>query len=379
MDFHLTTEQIDIQTAAREFSTGEFDPEAALEYDQNQEFPRPLWKKACKLGFVGVHYPEVYGGQDCGLLENALIVEAFCRQDSGIGMALALSGFGSEIILRHGSDQHKGNILPPLAQGESLVTLAFLEESYPLAPLTTTAQKSNDGYLINGTKSFVTLGSMAQYIIVACQTEMDNPRAQCVFLCERQRDGIKVCSMGEKLGMRMVPVHQVVFTDASVPTENIIGSEDAGYDQLQDFFGEMRIETAAMGVGIAQGALDRAVEYSKKREQFGRAIISFDTIRNKLADMYMETEMARLITYKAAWSFDTGRPDTRANLMARIITSKTAYRVSYEAVQIYGGYGYMTEGHIEHFYRDAKALGLFLEPGQIQRNMLADQIAGQAG
>ena len=379
MDFEFTSEQIDIRNAALEFAKGEFDQDAALEYDRNQQFPQSVWKKACELGFVGVHYPEVYGGQDCGLLENALIVEAFCRQDSGIGMALALSGFGSEIILRHGSDQHKRNILPPLAQGESLVILAFLEESYPLAPLTTTAQKSNDGYLINGTKSFVTLGSMAQYIIVVCQTEMDNPRAQCVFLCERQRDGIKVCSMGEKLGMRMVPVHQVVFTDASVPTENIIGPEDAGYDQLQDFFGEMRIETAAMGVGIAQGALDRAVEYSKKREQFGRAIISFDTIRNKLADMYMETEMARLITYKAAWSFDTGRPDTRANLMARIITSKTAYRVSYEAVQIYGGYGYMTEGHIEHFYRDAKALGLFLEPGQIQRNMLADQIAGQTG
>ena len=378
MDFHLTTEQIDIQTAAREFATGEFDPDAALDYDQNQLFPLSVWKKACELGFIGVHFPEAYGGQDCGLLENALIVEAFCRQDSGIGMALALSDFGSEIILRHGSDQHKRNILPPLAQGKSLVTLAFLEEGYSLAPLATTAQKSNYGYLINGTKSFVTLGSMAQYIIVVCQTEMDNPRAQSVFLCERQRDGIKVFSMGEKLGMRMVPVDQVVFTDASVPTENIIGPEDAGYGQLQNFFSETRIETAAMGVGIAQGALDRAVEYGKMREQFGRAIISFDAIRNKLADMYMETQMARLITYKAAWSFDTGRPDTRAILMARIIAPKTAYRVTYQAVQIYGGYGYMTEGHIEHFYRDAKALELFLEPRQIQRNMLADQIAGQA-
>jgi alkylation response protein AidB-like acyl-CoA dehydrogenase len=377
MDFHLTTEQIDIQKAAKEFAKGEFDPDAALEYDQTQEFPRSVWKKACDLGFIGVHYPELYGGQGWGVLENALIVEAFCQQDSGMGMALALSDFGSEIIVTHGDKNQKKGILPSLARGESLVTLAFLEEGYPPGPLTTTASLSETGFRINGRKSFVTLGNLANTMIVVCQTEVDNPRAQSVLLCERHREGIKVCSMGEKLGMRMIPVDQVCFTNVSVPRENTIGQEDTGYSQLQDFFNQVRIETSAMGVGIAQGSMDKALEYSKKREQFGRAIINFDVIRNKLADMYVETEMARLITYKAAWCFDTGRPDIRATLLAKIIASKAAYRNTYEAVQIHGGYGYMAEGQIEHFYRDAKALELFLEPCQVQRNMLADRITGR--
>jgi len=215
------------------------------------------------------------------------------------------------------------------------------------------------------------------YIIVVCQTRMDTPQAQTVILLKRDMDGIKVSSMGEKVGMRMVPVDQVAFADARVPVENIVGQEDTGYFQLRDYFNEMRIKTGAMGIGIAQGGLDKALEYSKKREQFGKPIASFGAIRNKLADMYMDVEMARLITYKAAWSFDQGKPDLRAILMAKMISSQTAYKTTYNAVQVHGGYGYMTEGHIEHFYRDAKVLDLFLEPGHIQRNMLADNILGR--
>lgn len=377
MDFRLTIEQIDIQRAAKEFAYGEFDPDAALEYDRNQQFPLTIWKKACELGFIGVHFPEEYDGQGCGVFENLLITEAFCQQDSGIGTALALSDFGSEMILRQGNENQKRKILPFIARGKGMTTSAFLEEGYCLAPFTTIAQKNNNGYIINGRKHFVTLGDQAQFMAVVCQTDLDNPHAQSVILLEKQMDGIEVSSMGEKLGMRLISVDQVSFTNVRVPKENIIGPEDTGHFQLSDFFNEIRIETAAMGIGIAQGGLDRALEYSKKREQFGKAIISFDVIRNKLADMYMELEMARLITYKAAWSFDRGRPDNRSILISKMIASKTAYRVTYEAVQIHGGYGYMTEGHVEHFFRDAKALGLFLEPVQIQRNILADQITGR--
>lgn len=376
MDFHLTTEQIDIQKAASEFAKGEFDPDAALDYDLRQQFPLNIWKNACEFGFVGVHFPEEHGGQELGLLENALIVEAFCRQDSGIGMALALSGFGSEMIVRNGNEDQKKRILPFIAHGEGIVTSAFLEEGYSLAPLATTAKISKEGCIINGMKSFVTLGSIADYIIVVCQTRPDKPHAQDVILLEREIDGIEVSSMGEKVGMRMIPVDQITFTNVCVPVENIVGQKDSGYFQLQDFFNEMRIKIGAMGTGIAQGALDKALEYSKKREQFGKLIASFDAVRNKLADMYIDVEMARLITYKAAWSFDKGKPDSRAILMSKMIASKAAYKTTYDAVQIYGGYGYMTEGHIEHFYRDAKVLELFLEPGHLQRNMLADHILG---
>ena len=379
MDFEFTIEQIDIQRAAREFAKGEFDQDASLEYDRNQQFPQSIWKKACELGFVGVHYPETYGGQGCGLMENALIAEVFCQQDSGIGIALALSDFGSEMILRHGSEHQKKRVLPSVCQGKGLVTLAFLEEGHCGAPLATTARRSNDGFIIDGTKSFVTLGSIANTMIVVCQTRLDNPFAQSTFMLEGGQDGMEVSSMGEKLGMRMIPVDRVSFSNVGVPGENAIGYEDTGFLQLQGFFDEVRIETSAMGVGIAQGALNRAREYGKKREQFGKAIISFDVIRNKLVDMYIDTEMARLTTYKAAWSFDRGKPDSRAALMAKAIASATAYRVSYDAVQIHGGYGYMTEGQIEHFYRDAKALELFLETGQLRKTLLADQITGRKG
>jgi alkylation response protein AidB-like acyl-CoA dehydrogenase len=377
MDFHLNTEQIDIQKAASEFAKGEFDPDAALDYDLRQQFPLTIWKNACKLGFIGVHFPEKYGGQELGLLENALIVEAFCRQDSGVGMALALSDFGSEMILRNGNEEQKKTILPFIAQGEGIVTSAFLEEGYFSAPLATTAKIGEEGCMVNGMKSFVTLGSIADYIIVVCQTGLDSPHAQTVILLKREIDGVEVSSMGEKVGMRMVPVDQVTFTNVCVSAENIVGQEDTGYFQLQDFFYEMRIKTGAMGIGIAQGGLDKALEYSKKREQFGKPIASFDAIRNKLADMHMDVEMARLITYKAAWSFDQGKPDSQVILMSKMISSQTAYKTTYDAVQIHGGYGYMTEGQIEHFYRDAKVLDLFLEPGHIQRNMLADHILGR--
>ena len=374
MDFDLTKELKDIQKAAREFAKGEFDPDAVLEYDRNQEFPSTIWKKACELGFVGMHLPEEHGGQGLGLLENVLITEEFCRQDSGMGIALALSDFGSEIILRHGTEKQKSKILPLITQGESVFTLAFLEEGYSLSPLATTARKNKAGYLINGRKAFVILGSLAEHMIVACQTQPDDPVAQSVFLVERRTRGVDISSMGEKVGMRMVPSDEISFTGVTVPDDNRVGEEDKGYYQIRDFLNEMRIETGAMGIGLAQGGMDRALDYSKSREQFGRPIAKFEDIRNKLADMYMDIETARLIVYKAAWSLDNGRPDTEALIMSKLISTRTACKVTNDAVQIFGGFGYMKEGHIERFYRDARVLALFLEPAHLQRKMLADQI-----
>ncbi len=378
MDFSLTPEQVDIQKAAREFAQGEFDPDRALEYDQNQQFPLTDWKKASELGFIGVQFPEEYGGQGLGLLENALIVEAFCIQDSGIGTALALSDFGSEIILRYGSENQKRQVLPQVARGKDVLTFAFLEEGGSRGPFNTRAKLKNDAYVIDGMKTLVPFGALAHYLIVVCQIASGDPLDHAVILLEKRTHGMVATSMGQKMGMRMVPIDQIAFTGVSVSQENRIGPERKGNNQMSGFFDEMRIETGAMGVGIAQGGLDRALAYSKTREQFGRPIVKFDAIRNKLADMYTEVEMARLITYRAAWSFDRGKPDRRSILMAKMVASRAAYRVTYEAVQIHGGTGYMTESHIERFYRDAKVLGLFLEPEQIQRRMLADEMTGRA-
>ncbi len=187
MDFNLTKEQADIQKAAREFAAGEFDPDRILEWDRNQKFPVSTWKKACDLGFQGVHFPETYGGQGLGLLDHALIIEAFCRQDSGIGMAVALSDFGAELVLAHGTEEQRRQILPFLAQGKGWLTLAFLEEGYDLSTFQTISHKNGNGYTIQGKKSYVTLAEMAQHIVVVCQAESCDPgRSICLSSHERR-------------------------------------------------------------------------------------------------------------------------------------------------------------------------------------------------
>ena len=377
MDFDLTKEQADIQKAAREFAAGEFDPDRILEWDRNQEFPVSTWKKACELGFQGVHFPEAYGGQGLELLDHALIIEALCRRDSGIGLAMALSDFGAEMVLAHGTDEQKKQVLPFSAQGKGWLTLAFLEEGYDLSTFQTIAHKSGNGHRIQGKKSYVTLAGMAQHLVVACQAEFANGAGQSVFLLTRGAKGIEGQSMGEKLGMRMIPMQRVSFNGVVVTEKDLLGQEGKGSSYLDEFLNTARVEAGAAGLGIAQGAFDRALDYARKREQFGKAIVTFDPIRNKLADMLTQVEMARWIVYRAASSVDREKLEDRWSLLAKRIASKAALEVANEAIQIHGGYGYMTEGQVEHLYRDAKALDLFMESGAIEKSMLGDRIAGK--
>jgi alkylation response protein AidB-like acyl-CoA dehydrogenase len=377
MDFNLNKEQVDIQKAAREFAIGEFDPELILEHDRNQQFPTSVWKKACELGFMGVQYPPEFGGQDLGLLESVLVIEAFCRQDSGVGIALALSDFGADLIVAHGNHDQKKGVLPPLAQGKALLTLALFEEGYALAPLKVFAKEELPGYVVNGTKSFVPLGDLAHHILLVCQTGSDNPLAQSLFLVKRETHGLECSPGGEKLGMRMVPVNRLAFDNLMVPKNNLVGGKDQGHANVKGFLNSMRVKCAAMAVGAAQGSLDRAVDYGRKREQFGRAIISFDLIKNMIADMVIAVETARLVVYKAACSMDQGRPDHRFIVMSKVVGTRAACDVANHAVQILGGYGYMTEGMVEHFYRDAKALELFMEPARLEKDMLVEQLLGK--
>jgi len=378
MDFNLTKEQADIQKAAREFAGKEFDQDRILEWDHNQEFPVSIWKKACDLGFQGAHFPEAYGGQGLELLDHALIVEAFCRQDSGIGLAMALSDFGAEMVLAHGTDEQKRKVLPALAQGKGWMTLAFLEEGYDLSTFQTISHKNSNGYMIQGKKSYVTLAGMAQYLVVVCQTESGDPERQSVFLLTRDSKGIERESMGEKLGMRMIPMQSVSFHRVVVTGQDLVGQEGKGFSQLREFLNTARVEAGAAGIGIAQGAFDRALDYARKREQFGRAIVTFDPIKNKLADMVARVEMARGLVYRAASWLDQKKQEDRWPILAKMIASRAALEVASDAIQIHGGYGYMTEGQVEHFYRDAKALDLFMESGSIEKSMLGDQIAGRA-
>ena len=382
MDFELTKSQKEIQKAAREFARGEFDKELALELDRKHEFPTQIWKKACDLGFVGVHFPEEYSGQDLGVLENIIIADEFCARDSGIGAAIILSGFASECILRFGSDELKQKFLPAVAEGQMLSGGAFTEPGHgsDITSLDTTAERDGDEWVINGTKTFISNGGMAGFYSVMCQTDSEcqpSYRGISLILVEAERKGITATDVGDKMGIHMLATAELNFKDVRVPASNLIGEEGKGFYQVLEFFDESRILVAAQALGTAQGAYDRALAYVKEREQFGRKIAQFQVTQHKLADMATKIELARLLTYKAAWNFDKGRIDPKLTSMAKMYAARTAVEVADEAIQLLGGYGYMTEYEVERFYRDAKITEIYEGTKEIQKNTIASAILGK--
>jgi alkylation response protein AidB-like acyl-CoA dehydrogenase len=382
MDFELTKSQKEIQKAAREFAKGEFDKELALELDRTHEYPTKIWKKAADLGFIGVHYPEKYSGQDLGVLENIIIADVFCAQDSSIGSAIALAGFASECVLRFGSDELKQKYLPAVAEGEMLSAGAFTEPNHgsDITSLDTTAVRDGDEWVINGTKTFITNGGMAGFYCTMCQTDDEvqpSYRGISLILVEAERQGITATDIGDKMGIHMMSTAEINYKDVRVPVSNIIGKEGKGFYQVLEFFDESRILVAAQALGTAQGAYDRALAYVKEREQFGRKIAQFQVTQHKLADMATKIELARLITYKAAWNFDQGRIDPKLTSMAKMYAARTAVEVADEAIQLLGGYGYMTEYEVERFYRDAKITEIYEGTKEIQKNTIASAVLGK--
>ena len=382
MDFELTKSQKEIQKAAREFARGEFDKELALELDRKHEFPTQIWKKACDLGFVGVHFPEEYSGQDLGVLENIIIADEFCARDSGIGSAIALSSFASECVLRFGSDELKQKFLPAVAEGQMLSGGAFTEPGHgsDITSLDTTAERDGEEWVINGTKTFITNGGLAGFYSVMCQTDAEcqpSYRGISLILVEAERKGLTATDVGDKMGIHMMATAELNFKDVRVPVSNLIGEEGKGFYQVLEFFDESRILVAAQALGTAQGAYDRALAYVKEREQFGRKIAQFQVTQHKLADMATKIELARLMTYKAAWNFDKGRIDPKLTSMAKMYAARTAVEVADEAIQLLGGYGYMTEYEVERFYRDAKICEIYEGTKEIQKNTIASAILGK--
>jgi alkylation response protein AidB-like acyl-CoA dehydrogenase len=240
MDFELTKSQKEIQKAAREFAKGEFDKELALELDRKHEFPTKIWKKACDLGFVGVHFPEEYSGQGLGVLENIIIADEFCARDSTIGAAIILSGFASECVLRFGSEELKQKFLPPVAEGEMLSAGAFTEPGHgsDITSLDTLAVRHADEWIINGTKTFITNGGLAGFYSVMCQTDIDcqpSYRGISLILVEDEREGLSATDVGEKMGIHMMATAEVNFKDVRVPASNFIGEEGKGLYEVLEF------------------------------------------------------------------------------------------------------------------------------------------------
>jgi alkylation response protein AidB-like acyl-CoA dehydrogenase len=382
MDFELNKSQLDIQKAARDFTKGEFDKELALELERKHEYPTKIWQKAGEYGFLCVHFPEQYSGQGMGCLENILIMEEFCRRDSTIGSAVILSGFASENVLHFGSDALKEKFLPGVAEAKFLSAGAFTEPDHgsDITFMNTTAVKDGDEWVINGTKTFITNGGMAEFYVVLCQTDENaSPgyRGQSMVLVEADRAGVSASDVGDKMGIRMMATAEVNFKDVRVPLSNLIGEEGKGFYQVLQFFDESRVVIAAQALGTAQGAFDRALDYVKQREQFGQKIGQFQVTQHKIADMATKIELSRLVTYKAAWNFDQGRIDPKLTSMAKMYAARTAVEVADEAIQLLGGYGYMTEYEVERFYRDAKICEIYEGTKEIQKNTIAGAVLGK--
>jgi len=382
MDFKLSKPQKEIKKAAWEFARGKFDKEMIIEQAKTQTFPKDILKKAGELGFIGLHFDEAYEGGGLGLFEDVLVTETFCQKDSTLGAALKFSAYAAECLVRFGDKGLNERFIPAIANGEMISTGAFLEpdQGYDVSAVRTTAEKAAAEWIINGVKAYVPFGDQADVYIVLCATDAavePKTKGMSLLLVESDREGVSAGTRAEKLGGRMVAFTPVRFENVRVPLANLIGNEGMGHTQLDRFFIENRIQVAAMALGTAQGALDRALAYVKEREQFGKKLAQFQVTRHKLADMAAQIEAARYLTYYAASRFDRGKYSSRDAAMAKLTAAKTAMAVTDEAVQLLGGYGYMTEYEVEHFYRDAKHAEIFQGPPGVQKDIIADEVIGK--
>jgi len=354
MDFDLTKSQKEIQKAAAEFAKGEFDKDLIIEHLHRQAFPEKICRKAADLGFIGINFPEKFEGGGMGLFEYILVAEQFCKRDSSMGMAVLLSAHGGECLFTSGENSVSGKYLFKIAVGETRCAAAFFETGFgrKLTHIETTAVKHNGGWCINGKKAYVPNGLAADVFFVLCRAES----GMSLFAIEANTPGVQVKPSGMQLGERLTPYADVTFDNVCVPGDFLIGKPGKGLEQANSFLTLFRVQLAGIALGTAQGALDRALDHVRKRVQFGKKIGQFQVIRHKIAEMAAGIDAARSLTYLAAWKSDNRRLDEKTAAAAKLLSCRTAMAVTDEAVQLLGGYGYMTEYEVEHFYRDAKVL-----------------------
>lgn len=380
VDFEMNRSQKQIQKAVKDFVKGEFKKEILQELTEGQKFPVSLWQASAELGFIGMDFPEEYEGQGLGVFEKVLVTEELCHGDSSVGGCLVRAAFGAEIILRYGSKEQKHTWLPKIAEGTKLSCRAYTEPGigHGLNSLNTTAEKDGNQWIISGTKNYViNAGSLAGYYVVLCRTDSaDNSSGKglSTILVEADREGIEVEDMGKRIGGRLMFIGTVSFNKVKVPLENLIGKKNEGYAQVLSGMDETMVLSAAQSVGIAQGAFDRSFSHVKQREQFSKKLINFQVTQQKIADMATQIVAARLMTYKAAFSFNKGRSDVKLCAMAKYFAAKTAVNVCDEAIQLFGGYGYIEEYEVERFFRDAKFNDIFEGTEVTQKQIIANTL-----
>ena len=381
MNFDLTDEQQQIRRSVREFAEGEIRPHVH-EWDEAQKFPQEeLRGKLAELNLLGVLYPEEYGGAGMGYMEYAIIIEELARVDPAIALSVAAhNSLCSGHIFLAGSEEQKRKYLPRLTQGETWGAWGLTEPSAgsDASGTKTVAVEQDGGWLVNGSKNFITNATYAEICVGMAVTDREKGnKGITAFIFEKGMSGFGPEKKENKLGMRASDTASVVFADTLVPKENMCGARGEGFVDSMRVLDGGRISIAALSVGCAQGAYEAALAYSQERAQFGKPISSFQAIQFKLADMATQIEAARLLTYQAAALKDAGRKTTRESAMAKLYASEVSVKVSEEAIQIHGGYGYIKDYPVEKYWRDSKLLTIGEGTSEIQRMVIARQLLGR--
>jgi alkylation response protein AidB-like acyl-CoA dehydrogenase len=377
MDFGITEEQRQLRKTVREFAEAEIKPHV-LEWDESQVFPTAVFRKLGQMGFLGAVFPEELGGAGYRYTDYAVIVEELARVDPSIALSAAAHvSLCTNHIFTAGSEEQKRLYIPRLATGEWIGCWSLTEPEVgsDAGGTRTSAVREGDGWVVNGIKTFTTNAHIADVCVAMAVTDRAaSNHGISAFIVEKGTPGFRFGKKENKLGMRCSPTGEVLFTDCRLAALQLCGQPGEGFiDSLRILDGG-RISIAALSVGIAQGAYEAALKYSKQRKQFSRFISEFQAIQHKLADMATDIDAARLLTWRAAWLKDSGIPVTKESSMAKLFASETAVRVANEAVQIHGGYGFIKDYPVEKFYRDAKLCTIGEGTSEIQRLIIARQL-----
>lgn len=373
----LSDEQTAVRNLARDFAEGEIRP-VVMEFDESQEFPAELFGKMAELGFLGIMVPPEYGGSGLGSLEAALIVEEIARVDPSVALGVAAhNGLCTGHILKFGSEELKQEYIPRLATGETMGAWGLTEpgSGSDAGGMQTVARREGDGWVLNGSKNFITHGTVGTVAVIMAVTDREKKAAGIsAYVVDKSMPGFAASKKENKLGMRCSDTSSLSLEDVHVPGKNLIGKEGEGFKQALQILDGGRISIAALSVGLAQGALDAAIKYANERAQFGKNLAMFQGIQFKLAMMATEVEAARLLTYQAAYLRDHGKEYSVEASKAKFFASEVAVRCANEAVQIHGGYGYIKEYPVEKFYRDAKLLTIGEGTSEIQKIVISRNV-----
>jgi alkylation response protein AidB-like acyl-CoA dehydrogenase len=387
VEFSLTEEQQHLRRTVREFAEGEIAPHV-MEWDETSEFPLELIPKMAEMGFLGVIFPEKYGGAGMGYIEYVIIIEELSRVDGSIGIIVAAhNSLCTNHIFKFGSEEQRLKYVAPLAQGKKLGcwSLTEPEAGSDAGGARTVAVKKDGGWVINGSKTFITNGHYADVCVCMAVTDQSKKtHGFSAFVVEKGTPGFRAGKKENKLGLRASDTSEIVFTDCRVQAENLLGKEGDGFVNTLQVLDGGRISIAAMGLGMAQGAYEASIRYAKQRKQFGKPIAEFQAVQFKLADMATQIDAARLLTYRAAWLADRALASggdsarfSKESSMAKLFAGEVAVRVANEAVQIHGGYGFIKDYPVEKYYRDVKLCTIGEGTSEIQRMVIARQLLGK--